>query len=292
MLRRLIGEDVRFTIVPAAGPLTARVDRGQFEQVVVNLAVNARDAMPGGGALTIAVEAATLDERFTRQHVESTAGPHICLTVQDTGIGMDEATRSRAFDPFFTTKEQGKGTGLGLSTVYGIVRQSGGSVWLDSEPGLGTTVRVYLPRVGERPPDLALPIPDETVSVSGGTVLVVEDEPLVRDLVARTLRRGGFTVLLADNGEGGLQVADSCEGAIDLLLTDVIMPRMSGPELATRLLTQRPDLRVLLVSGYASESLDLRGALTAGAEFLQKPFTPSVLLARVRTLLAVERPHI
>ena len=292
MLHRLIGEDVGFVVLQAPGPMTARVDRGQFEQVVVNLVVNARDSMPNGGMLTVATAAVDLDEAFARQHLEVSPGPHVCLTVQDTGCGMDEPTRSRAFDPFFTTKEQGKGTGLGLSTVYGIVRQSGGSVWLESEVGVGTTVRVYLPRLSERPVAAPSPAVESAAPTLGGTVLVVEDEPLVRDLVARTLRRAGFTVLLAEHGEAGLQLGQSFDGPIDLLLTDVIMPRMSGPALATQLLTLRPELRVLLVSGYASEALDLRGALAAGTEFLQKPFTPSVLLTRVRDLLAVERPYV
>lgn len=289
MLRRLIGEDVRFVVLQAPVPITARVDRGQFEQVVVNLVLNARDAMPNGGTLTVTTTDCDLDDAFARHHLDVTPGAHVCLTVQDTGIGMDEETRSRAFDPFFTTKEQGKGTGLGLSTVYGIVRQSGGSVWLETEVGLGTSVRVYLPRIEERPVLAPPPDLEPVVPNPGGTILVVEDEPLVRDLVARTLRRAGFAVLLAEHGESGLRAAEGCVGTIDLLLTDVIMPRMGGPELAIRLLKLRPELRVLLVSGYASESLDLCGALAAGCEFLQKPFTPSVLLARVRALLAVER---
>jgi PAS domain S-box-containing protein len=289
MLRRLIGEDIRLTIRHAAGDAFVRVDRGQIEQVILNLALNARDAMPHGGTLTIATTSTDLDEAFARAHVGMSRGPHVCLQVNDTGSGMDEPTRTRAFDPFFTTKEPGKGTGLGLSTVYGIVKQSGGSVWLDSSPGAGTTARVYLPRVTERPAAEPVAQVGPATPVQGATVLVVEDEQLVRDLVRRTLTRAGYTVLVAEHGEEALAVSRTTLGPIDLLVTDVVMPRMNGNDLATRLRLERPGIRVLLVSGYANDVLGLRGGLESGTEYLQKPFTPSVLLDRVRELLTPAR---
>jgi len=292
MLRRLIGEDIRLITRHAAGETFVRVDRGQIEQVVLNLVLNARDAMPQGGALTVATMPVELDEAYVRAHVGMTAGPHVCLLVQDTGSGMDAAVRSRAFDPFFTTKEPGKGTGLGLSTVYGIVKQSGGSVWLESTPGAGTTVRVYLPRVQERPEEERVAPLGSAAPVQGATVLVVEDEQLVRDLVCRTLRRAGYTVLMAEHGDEALAISRTHVGPIDLVVTDVVMPRMNGSELAGRLLLERPGLRVLFVSGYPSEALDLRGSLEQGTEYLQKPFTPAVLLDRVRGLLTTERARV
>jgi PAS domain S-box-containing protein len=292
MLRRLIGEDIRLITRHTASDTFVRVDRGQIEQVILNLVLNARDAMPHGGTLTVVTTPLDLDEAFARAHIGMGRGPHVCLQVQDTGSGMDEPTRSRAFDPFFTTKEPGKGTGLGLSTVYGIVKQSGGSVWLDSVPGAGTTVRVYLPRVREHPDqERVIPV-GPTATVHGATVLVVEDEQLVRDLVHRTLSRAGYTVLVAEHGEEALGVSRANLGPIDLLVTDVVMPRMNGNELASRLSLERPGIRVLFVSGYANDVLDLRGGLEAGTEYLQKPFTPSVLLDRVRELLTPARVRV
>jgi PAS domain S-box-containing protein len=289
MLRRLIGEDIRLITRHADGETFVRVDRGQIEQVVLNLVLNARDAMPQGGTLTVATTPVEVDEVFARSHVGMSPGPHVCLVVQDTGLGMDSATLSRAFDPFFTTKEPGKGTGLGLSTVYGIVKQSGGSVWLDSSPDDGTTARVYLPAVREQPEEERTPSLGPAAPVQGATVLVVEDEQLVRDLVCRTLRRAGYTVLVAEHGEEALAVARAHVGPIELMITDVVMPRMNGSDLADRLSLERPGLRVLFVSGYTSEGLVVRGGLEPGTEYLQKPFTPAVLLDRVRELLTTER---
>jgi CheY-like chemotaxis protein len=292
MLRRLIGEDIRLITRYGGGETFVRVDRGQIEQVILNLVLNARDAMPNGGTLTVTTKAVDLDEAMARTHVGMITGPHVGLLVQDTGSGMDEAIRSRAFDPFFTTKEPGKGTGLGLSTVYGIVKQSGGSVWLDSTPGAGTTVRVYLPRVREHPDQEPISQLGSAPSVPGATVLVVEDEQLVRDLVSRTLRRVGYTVLVAEHGEEALAVSRVTQGPIDLVVTDVVMPRMNGIELATRIALERPGIRVLFVSGYANDVLGLRGGLEPGSEYLQKPFTPSVLLDRVRELLTPARARV
>lgn len=289
MLRRLIGEDIRLTTRHGTSDTFVRVDRGQIEQVILNLVLNARDAMLHGGTLTVTTSPVDIDESFARAHVGMSRGPHVCLQVQDTGSGMDDTTRSRAFDPFFTTKEPGKGTGLGLSTVYGIVKQSGGSVWLDSTPGAGTTVRVYLPQVQEHPESEQAATVGSSTPVQGATVLVVEDEQLVRDLVRRTLRRAGYTVLVAENGEEALAISRANLGPVDLVVTDVVMPRMNGSELAIRLLLERPGMRVLFVSGYANDVLDVRGGLEPGTDYLQKPFTPSVLLDRVRELLTPAR---
>ncbi len=289
MLRRLIGEDVRLVIQHSPGESFVRVDRGQIEQVLLNLVVNARDAMPDGGTITISTAPVEVDQALDGAPRDVAPGPHVCLTVADTGTGMDEATRRRAFDPFFTTKAQGKGTGLGLSTVYGIVRQSEGGVLLESTPGSGTTVRVYLPRVHEQPGDLLPDSREKPAPETGGVILVVEDEELVRDLVCRTLRRAGYSVLVAEDGEAALRVSGGFPSAIDLMVSDVIMPRMGGRELADRITASRPGLPILFVSGYANEATGASGILARGAEYLQKPFTPSMLLERVREMLMTNR---
>jgi CheY-like chemotaxis protein/anti-sigma regulatory factor (Ser/Thr protein kinase) len=274
------------------GASFVRVDRGQIEQVLLNLVVNARDAMPDGGTITISTGQSEVGAIRSGAPLDLTPGPHVCLTVTDTGTGMDEATRRRAFDPFFTTKPQGKGTGLGLSTVYGIVRQSEGSVLLESTPGSGTTVRVYLPRVAECPGQSPADSHAKPVPEAGGVILVVEDEELVRDLVSRTLRRAGYTVLVAEHGEDALRVSGAFPGTIDLMVTDVIMPRMGGRELSDRITALRPGLRILFVSGYANEATETPGLLGPGAEYLQKPFTPSMLLDRVREMLITDRARL
>ncbi len=289
MLRRVIGEDLRLVTQHVDGDCFVRVDRGQIEQVLLNLVVNARDAMPNGGTITISTSRAEIGATREGALLEVAPGPYVCLTVADTGTGMDEATRRRAFDPFFTTKALGKGTGLGLSTVYGIVRQSEGSVHLESTPGSGTTVRVYLPWVHERPGDLPADAPEKPAAEASGVILVVEDEELVRDLVCRTLRRAGYTVLVADDGEEALRVSGAYPGPIDLMISDVIMPRMGGRELADRIVRLRPGLRILFVSGYANEASDTPGLVGAGAEYLQKPFTPSMLVDRIREMLITDR---
>jgi len=285
MLRRLIGEDVRLVIEHDAGDTNVRVDRSQLEQVILNLVVNARDAMPAGGTLTITTRAVEVDEALARSQMDLEPGPYVALAVQDTGIGMAGEVQRRAFDPFFTTKAPGKGTGLGLSTVYGIVKQSGGTVWLESAPGAGTTVSIYLPRVAEAP-DAVVTAPAEPAAAPRGTVLVVEDERMVRDLVRRTLARVGYQVLEAVDGEAALALARATSGPIDLLLTDVVMPRLGGRELATRLQAERPGLRVLFMSGYASDVGELQHLVSGAGDFLQKPFAPSRLLERVGALLA------
>ena len=289
MLRRLLGEDVELTVLVPAAVAAVNVDPGQMEQVIMNLAVNARDAMPEGGKLTIEIARVDLDQAYASSHPNATAGPHVMLAVSDTGIGMDAATRARAFEPFFTTKEPGKGTGLGLSTVFGIVRQSAGTVWLYSEPGKGTTFKVYLPATGQpldstakRPPDLSLLRGKETI-------LLVEDEEGVRKVAHSILQRNGYRVIDAASGDDALLLWDQ-HADIDLLLTDVVMPRMRGGQLAERLQAMRPGLKVLYMSGYTDNAVVLHGVLHSDVAFVQKPITPAVLLTRVREVLDSSQP--
>jgi PAS domain S-box-containing protein len=284
MLRRLIGEDVELTVIPARAPARANIDPGQIEQVIMNLAVNARDAMPTGGKLTIELEATELDEGFVAEHAGATRGPHIMVAVSDTGCGMDAATQGRVFEPFFTTKERGRGTGLGLSTVFGIVRQSAGTIWVQSELGKGTTFRIYLP-VAKAATDKPLLRTVSPMRLHGSeTVLLVEDEEGVRKLVRSILHRNGYRVLEAKDGAEALRVAEQ-QPAIDLLLTDVVMPHMSGAAMAARLLASRPGLKLLYMSGYTDNAVVLHGVLRTEAAFLQKPITPGALLSKIREVL-------
>ncbi|HVH68614.1 MAG TPA: PAS domain S-box protein [Gemmatimonadales bacterium] len=284
MLRRLLGEDVELvtSLDPAAGAVSA--DPGQLEQVLLNLAVNARDAMPGGGRLGVATSRFTLDQEQIERRHRMPAGDYACLAVTDTGVGMDEATQAHLFEPFFTTKEVGKGTGLGLATVYGIVKQSGGYIWVYSEPGRGTTVKVYLPRVSGVAESPAAPVLAEA---RGGdeTVLLVEDAAPVRTLARRSLEGRGYRVLDASDGPAALALSARHAGRIDLLVTDVVMPGMSGRELAERLAPQRPSMKVLYTSGYTDDTMVRQGVLTAGVAFLQKPFIPDTLARKVREVL-------
>jgi PAS domain S-box-containing protein len=290
MLRRLIGEDVELAVERAAEELLVRVDRGQMEQVVLNLVLNARDAMPHGGRIVLSTSRlGSAGACGAAAPGDVPAGPLAHLSVSDTGVGMSADVVRVAFDPFFTTKELGRGTGLGLSTVYGIVRQSGGAVWLESATGAGTTARVCLPLAAapaEAPAPAPPPRPAPAAAPTRGTVLVVEDEPALRDLLAETLSRAGCTVLSAGDGEAALEVARRSDGALDLLLTDVVMPRMGGRELVARLAAERPGLRVLMISGYAWGPPDWTPPDGARVAFLQKPFAPSTLLERVRACLA------
>ncbi|TLY54232.1 MAG: response regulator [Gemmatimonadetes bacterium] len=285
MLRRLLGEDVELvtSLDPTAGAVNA--DPGQLEQVLLNLAVNARDAMPGGGRLSIETTRLALHEEHLERRHRLPPGDYACLVVTDTGVGMDEATQAHLFEPFFTTKEVGKGTGLGLATVYGIVKQSGGYIWVYSEPRRGTTVKVYLPRVpgaSEAP----APAPPARAARGGNeTVLLVEDAAPVRALARRSLEACGYRVLDASDGPSALELSARHAAGIDLLVTDVVMPGMSGRELAERLAPQRPEMKVLYTSGYTDDAMVRQGVLNAGVAFLQKPFVPDMLARKVREVL-------
>jgi PAS domain S-box-containing protein len=288
MLARLIGADVELVTGLDAELGATHADPSQIEQVVVNLAVNARDAMPHGGRLLIETANAELGDDFIARHVGSRPGSYVSLTVADTGLGMDAGTVSRVFEPFFTTKEHGAGTGLGLSTVYGIVKQSNGYVAVDSEPGRGTVVTVYLPRVAALAEVEAADAPAPVKADARGgseTVLVVEDEEIVRSLVREMLEGLGYTVLDARDGEDALEVLARGTPAIDLVLSDLVMPRMSGRELARRVAELRPETAVLLVSGYAGDTTTAEGPLEPGTAFLEKPFTGRELAEKVRGLL-------
>ena len=286
LLRRLISEDVELVtaLAPDLSPVT--VDPASVEQILVNLAVNARDAMPTGGRLTIETANVELDDTYAVTHVTMKPGSYVMLAVGDTGEGMDAATRARVFEPFFTTKEQGKGSGLGLATVYGMVKQSGGYIWVYSEPAHGTMFKVYLPVAGS--PSLAQPAAAGADAARGWeTVLLVEDEDAVRALAREVLRRHGYVVLEARHGVDALRVAERHPDDIHLMVTDVVMPHMSGRELAGRLGTVRPNIKILFMSGYTDHAL-MDQDLSAGAAFLQKPFTPEVFARKVRRMLDAE----
>ena len=285
LLRRLLGEDIDLVVVPAPGLGSVKADPGQIEQVIANLTVNARDAMPQGGPLTIETQNVTLDENYARQHgVAVTPGSYVVLVVSDSGIGMDEATRARIFEPFFTTKGPGKGTGLGLATVYGVVKQSHGFIWVYSEVGQGTTFKIYLPQVTEA---AGADQPGPTVDSSAGTetILLVEDNAGLRKLTIRFLEPAGYTVLGAATGEEALSLLERHEDSVHLLLTDVVMPGMSGRQLAEQLAQTHPGVKVLYMSGYTSDTIVRHGVLDAQVSFLGKPFTASTLLRKLREVL-------
>jgi signal transduction histidine kinase len=284
MLVRVLGEDIEYSVVPSDPICTVCADRASLEQAIMNLVVNARDAMPGGGKLTIETSEQFLDEEYARAHLGVTPGSYVSLIVTDTGTGMDAETQARMFEPFFTTKDKNTGTGLGLSMVLGFVQQSGGSIWVYSEQGIGTTFKIYLP---------CAPAGDEVErdehpqhSLHGTeTILLVEDESQVRGIAARILRDYGYQVLEASGPGEAVLICDSYADAIDLLLTDVVMPKMNGPELVATLMQSRPAMKVLYMSGYTDHSALHHGILNAEVAYLQKPLTPTNLGTKVRRVL-------
>jgi two-component system, cell cycle sensor histidine kinase and response regulator CckA len=284
MLQRILGADVDLVSLPTLPLGRVRADSGNIEQVIMNLVVNARDAMPRGGKLTMETANVVLDEEYARAHLGVKPGPHVMLAVTDTGTGIDKVTVTRIFEPFFTTKESGKGTGLGLSTVFGVVQQSGGSVWVYSEVGKGTTFKVYLPRVDAPVETVGETVPSTTLRGSE-TILLVEDDDQVRVVAKGILRRSGYHVIDARNAGEALLHSEKHPTTIHLLVSDVVMPQMSGPELAKRLASARPDMKVLCMSGYTDDSIVRHGVLEAHIAYIQKPITPETLTTRVREVL-------
>jgi signal transduction histidine kinase len=285
MLHRILGEDIAMVLVLAAELALIMADPSQIEQVLMNLVVNARDAMPTGGKLTIETANVDLDAAFMMSESTVRPGPYVMLAVTDTGCGMDAETAKRIFEPFFTTKARGKGTGLGLSTVYGIVRQSGGEILVQSQPGQGTTFRIYLPRTEAAIRDMPGIPPAPTRMTGDETILIVEDEPAVRDLAKQVLVKVGYTVLTAANGDEALLLCEQHAGKIHLALTDVVMPGMGGRGFAEQLSKARPETKILYMSGYTDDAIDNHGTLDAGTHLLTKPFSLSDLRRKVRELL-------
>jgi CheY-like chemotaxis protein len=283
MLRRVIGENIEFVNRFAPDLGTVKADPSQIEQVILNLAVNARDAMPNGGKLTFTTANAVLDDAFAREHLGARPGHYVLLEVADTGSGMDDETRRHIFEPFFTTKEVGRGTGLGLSTVYGIVKQSDGYIAVESAPGKGAAFRIYLPRVDQAVSDLDA-AESGTRRVGFETILLVEDEEVVRQLANRILVTSGYKVLLASRGEEAEQICIEYDGVIHLLITDMVMPGLGGRDLVQRVAAKRPGMKVLYISGYTEQSL-AEADIRSGVAFLEKPFSPAALQRRVREVL-------
>jgi two-component system cell cycle sensor histidine kinase/response regulator CckA len=286
MLRRIIGEDVQLEVSLSPELPSVKVDPSHIDQVIMNLAVNSRDAMPQGGKLTIETAGIELTKDYAGRHIGVEAGQYVMLAVSDTGSGMDEATRERLFEPFFTTKEKGKGTGLGLAIVYGIVKQNGGDILVYSEPGRGTAFKIYLPAVMAAAEALVRPGEGAAEGLATETILLVEDDPQVRSLTRTMLAHLGYRVLEAESADEALGIAAGHEGALDLLLTDLVMPGTSGTDLARQLQTIRPGLRVLYMSGYTDSGVIDQGMLTSDTPFIQKPFIRATLSRAVRDVLA------
>ena len=288
MLRRVIGEDIQLQTVSTPDLWLVKADRSQIEQVIMNLAVNARDAMPRGGRLTIETANVEFDSAMSRGATAIAPGKYVMLAVTDNGIGMDEKTKAHIFEPFFTTKEKGKGTGLGLATVYGVVKQSGGYVWVYSEPGHGTTFKIYLPQIAEEVPVTGQESGLDFRHASKGSevILLVEDEAGVRELAREYLEMSHYTVLVAENGHTALELAAMHAGPIHLLMTDVVMPGIGGRELAERMTRLRPDIKVLYMSGYTEQAVNQQGILADDAVLLQKPFTLTTLASKLSEIFA------
>ena len=289
LLVRLIGEDIHLELFPAPDLAQVRLDPNQAEQVLINLGVNARDAMPHGGRLTIGTANIDLDTKYARQHPYVQAGSYVMLTVTDTGVGMAEDVRAHLFEPFFTTKESGAGTGLGLSMVYGAVKQNGGHIEVDSEPGHGATFKIFLPAV-EEPPDTTVDADDATRPLGVETIVLVEDEEHVRTIASLMLRRQGYTVHAFPDGPSAIAAVEAMTGHLELVITDVVMPRMNGKVLSERLLELRPSIRVLYTSGYTADVIVHHGVLDEGVEFLSKPYSLELLARRVREVLDKPQP--
>jgi CheY-like chemotaxis protein len=285
MLRRIIGEDIHLVTALRQRRGAIRADPGQLHQVIMNLAINARDAMPNGGTLTIETADTELDESYAAEHIDVCPGPYVMLAVNDTGIGMDRETQSRIFEPFFTTKEAGKGTGLGLATVYGIVKQSGGHLWVYSELGHGTAFKVYLPTVANAAEAAQAPAASNPLPKGTETILLVEDDESLRELAREILEEQGYAVLKARTGKMALELAEEHAGPIHLVMTDLVMPGMSGRELAERVTKRRLESRVLFMSGYTDDALERQGILEGNSAFVGKPFTLDGLLRKVRDVL-------
>jgi CheY-like chemotaxis protein len=290
MLRRVIGEDIEMVIQLAEDLARVRADVGQIEQVIMNLAVNGRDAMPNGGKLTIETANVELDESYARSHADVKPGHYVMFSVSDTGVGMTPEVRERIFEPFFTTKEKGKGTGLGLSTTYGIVKQSEGHIWVYSVQGKGTAFKIYLPRVNEPLEEIRKEVLKEELPRGNETILIVEDEEEVRKLATKILERQGYRILETFNGDDALLSCERCKSPIHLMLTDIVMPRMSGSELAKLLKPLYPEIKILYMSGYTDNAIVRHGVLEKGVNYIQKPFTMEGLARKVREVLDKD-PH-
>jgi CheY-like chemotaxis protein len=289
MLRRLIGADIDLVAVLDADLGRVKTDPGQMEQVVMNLVVNARDAMPRGGRITIETRNVELDSSYAKEHLNVQSGSYVLLAVTDTGSGMDEVTRERIFEPFFTTKEQGKGTGLGLSTVHGIIQQSGGHIEVYSEPRRGTTFKIYLPQLRASQADRASPSVSIQVPRGSETILLTDDDDGIRTMARVALQSYGYTVIEAKDGDDGMRIGVNRDAPIDLLITDVVMPKSSGRELVEKLRPAQPTMKVLYISGYTDDAIVRHGILEDGVSFLHKPFTPTTLARKVREVLDIGR---